>query len=156
MPKLIRILRSGKVFKELPWTDVDESFFRSQEGYMVSHGFTLVIIDERDRIPTKSFVATVKHLGKRKIDRNGAEIVWAFMTVMESNVTGITAGEEMVVKIPVDRIDRYFSAGLPNEYTVVGSAPPSAGKFIHKYTNIIPHDHSPTTTVTTPADTSGP
>lgn len=149
--KSITIIKSGKKMKELPWTEKDESFFRQYEGYMLSQGMTFVIDDPRDTLPANSFIALVRFLGKTKTERHGAEIRWASVMVMESSIQTVTVGAELWIKIPVDKVDLYFTVGLPNRYLVMNTGPP-ADKWIHHFGNIVPAVDHPTTIVTVASD----
>ena len=144
-------MKSGKVVKEIPWTEKDESFFRQNEGYMLSEGMTLVIDEPTESLPPNSFMATVHFLGKPKTYRRGGEVRWAKTTVLESSVSAIKVNAELWLKIPVDKVDVYFTAGLPNQYLVLNTSAP-ADRWIHHFGDIVPVPGHPTTVVTVASD----
>jgi len=149
--KSIRVMKSGKLMKEIPWTEKDEAFFRMHEGYMIADGMTLTITDQEDELPSNSFIGLVKYLGKVKMDRRVGEIRWACVKVLESSVSSIIVNAELWLKVPVDKVDIYFTAGFPHKYLVLNSGSPSQ-QWIHHFGNIVPVADGPTTTVTVASD----
>ena len=118
--KMIKLIKSDKVFKEIPWTVEDEKFFRDNEGYMISEGMELVITGSEEQIQDNSFVATALYFGKSKTDgRSGVEVRWVKMIVKESSIPCVEPNAELWIKIPVSKIETYFPNGTPHDYVVV-------------------------------------